>query len=259
MPDSYLHAPQLREEDVFLASYPRSGNTWMRVMLSYLLYPGIELESLDDIQALVPDIYLGLGDRRKLSVPTVMKTHQPYAHRHEPFRPELYRKVIYLARNPVDVYRSYYDYSLNRSASLDVPPDVFVSKCLAGAWTFGSWHEHVLSWLEAAKENDYLVLKYEDMVLDVSGSLKRVADYLGLERSDDDLSRIVQKTGLGEMRGLAARYSKSMKDKYSVVRKSTERREIRQEFSEQSVQTILSRSREAMVALGYDITASAQA
>ena len=77
---SYVEAPELNPQDVFLVSYPRSGNTWVRFIAANILSPGFYLRfSIKDLNKVVPDIYSGIPAFSRIPEPRLIKTHQPYA------------------------------------------------------------------------------------------------------------------------------------------------------------------------------------
>src|SRR5205085_6950732 len=86
--------------DVFLVSYPRSGNTWLRFLLANALRPA-EPATFATFGEVVPDIY-DETDRelRRRPSPRVLKSHEPFDRR--------YRRGAYLAPPPADVAVSYY-------------------------------------------------------------------------------------------------------------------------------------------------------
>lgn len=65
-------------EDIFLVSYPRSGNTWMRTLLTYLIFK-INPDSLNNLKYYVPDIYYKIPINKMIkSEAYVVKSHEPY-------------------------------------------------------------------------------------------------------------------------------------------------------------------------------------
>ena len=63
--------------DVFLVSYPRSGNTWLRFLLANALRP--EQATFTTVGEVVPDIY-DETDRELLRRPSprILKSHEPF-------------------------------------------------------------------------------------------------------------------------------------------------------------------------------------
>lgn len=182
-------------DDIFLTSFPRSGNTWTRFLIGSLIHQD-EPMSFANIEQRVPDIYVNRDSSLlKMSRPRILKSHQSFEPR--------YRKVIYIVRDPRDVAISFYHYHikmglLNEDSSLEH----FVSRFVAGeVESFGSWGEHVGSWLGARGQSDgFLVLRYEDLLEDTPQELLRVASFLGLSLDQDRIERAIELSSADNMR-----------------------------------------------------------
>ena len=95
----------LNAADVFLSSYPRSGNTWLRFLLLEILTGS--LRNSAQTNDLLPDV----GAHKK-SFAAVAKQRTP-SQTHESYRPE-YKKAIYLVRDARDVVSSEYQFQTSR-------------------------------------------------------------------------------------------------------------------------------------------------
>jgi hypothetical protein len=183
--------------DVFLVSYPRSGNTWFRFLVANTLHPETEV-SFASIPRLVPDIY-DVPDSALLRAPDprVLKSHEPYDGR--------YRRVVSIVRDPADVAVSYLHY-LVKTRVLDDDHDVedFVDRFLAGELDgFGTWGEHVHGWRAARDgDEDFVLLRYEDAIADPAEALRRILSLLGVEADPARIDAAVARSSATELRRL---------------------------------------------------------
>ena len=161
-------------DDVFLVSYPRSGNTWARFLLGNLIYPNDSV-TFSNVESRIPEIYFN-RDRflRQLPRPRMLKSH-------ECFQPH-YPRVIYMVRDPRDVAVSFYHHNVKaRNIADDYPVASFVPRFIAAEFDrkFGSWRDNVLSWTVLRKDAPrFLMLRYEDMKQDPIQALTKVVDFL---------------------------------------------------------------------------------
>lgn len=188
----------------WIASYPKSGNTWARFLAANLLFGRVE--SAADLNRLVPDIHE--TDERALppTQPTLIKTHLAFSPgmrwaRHT-------AAAIYVARNPVDTMGSNFHYA-RRTGELrgDNPIDQFAAAFMANQglvkWKrrgFGSWTEHVDSWLSREKDFPLLVLRYEEMLADATGAAKKICQFLKLSKSDTEIEQAAANSSFDAMR-----------------------------------------------------------
>ena len=183
--------------DLFLVSYPRSGNTWFRFLVANALHPETEA-SFASIGTLVPDIY-DTPDWALLRTPDprVLKSHEPYDRR--------YRRVVYLVRDPADVALSYLHYLIKmRTLDDGHGAEAFAERFLAGELdTFGTWGEHVRGWLDAREgDANFLLLRYEDALVDPAGALARILALLGLEADRARIDVAVARSSAANLRRL---------------------------------------------------------
>jgi len=185
-------------DDVFLTSYPRSGNTWTRFLVGNLVYQNEPVTFLT-VERLVPDMYKS-SDRvlRNLPRPRILKSHECFDPR--------YKKVIYIVRDPRDVAVSNYHWELKlRSVRDGFPIEDFVPRWMEPQFwpRIGSWGDHVTSWLSTRQGNKgFLLLRYEDLKQDPQRALAQAAEFLGIEPSMERLNRAVELSSAENMRKL---------------------------------------------------------
>jgi len=185
-------------DDVFLTSYPRSGNTWTRFLVGNLVHPDEPITFLN-VERLVPDMYKHSDRRlRGLPRPRILKSHECFDPR--------YKKIIYVVRDPRDVAISNYHWEMKqRSVRDDYPIEAFVQRWMDGVYwgRVGCWADHVTSWLSTRQGREgFLLLRYEDMVTDPEKELAKVARLLGIDAAPDRLARAVKLSSADRMRRL---------------------------------------------------------
>jgi hypothetical protein len=110
-----------------------------------------------------------------------------------------------MVRDPRDVAISYFHYLVKmRVIDEDYSPEAYIAKFVRGDWDpFGSWGDHVGGWLGArAGKKSFLLLRYEDMLGDPGRELERVAAFLGLSVSGEQIAQAVESSSFNRMRTL---------------------------------------------------------
>lgn len=184
-------------DDVFILSFPKSGNTWTRFLIANLVYPETPAD-FSNINRLTPDPEsLSKREMARMPRPRIIKSHQYFDPR--------YKRVIYVVRDPRDVALSQFHFHRKRGLIEDsYPPDKFVARFVAGETShYGSWGENVASWL-ATRENrpGFLLLRYEDMLENAARELKRVASFLEIPPDAERIANAVRRSSAEEMRKL---------------------------------------------------------
>jgi hypothetical protein len=193
---------------VWFASYPKSGNTWLRFLLEAYRRSGVldindmRITTSDGgatiIQGVSPLPFKDLGYRgemllrpaalmnllARLSRPTWVKTHfanvQPEGLPHC-IPKEMTEKAVYVVRDPRSVFLSF---SKFYRLPIEMTADAMSSEefTIGGDGVFatqllGSWSAHVASWV-SEKNYPVHVVKYEDMIADAGKELTEVLEFL---------------------------------------------------------------------------------
>ncbi len=209
---------------VWLASYPKSGNTWLRVFLANYIYNSDKPIPINQVHR------VGIGDSNSKAYRLVTKeafdpTNPRQSIRIRPavlksitnnkadinlvkthcengiafgsvlIPPELTRSAIYIMRNPLDMivsYASHYGNDLDDAIGGIARKD---NSLLGGGDTvyqfLGTWSNHVIGWSKARKF-PVLTLRYEDMLKDPHEAFDRVIHHIGLPIDRDRLERSVR-------------------------------------------------------------------
>jgi hypothetical protein len=184
-------------DDVFLVSFPKSGNTWTRFLLANLIYP-LEPATFANIHRLIPDPEgTAKRDFDRMRKPRIIKSHDCFDPR--------YPRVIYIVRDPRDVVVSQYHYHRKLRKILDDSPiENFVARFLAGdTCPHGSWGQHVVSWLATRQEQSrFLLLRYEDMIADTAREMEKIVKFIGIASGPEQIVQAVERSSAGRMRQL---------------------------------------------------------
>jgi hypothetical protein len=252
-------APPRRDVDIFpddrlLVSYPRSGNTWVRFLIANVMSPD-EPATFANIEDRIPDIYKNRGrPLDHVARPRLLKSHESFDPR--------YGAVIYIVRDPRDVVVSYYHYQRKVRRIRDrFPLDRYVARFVSGTVArYGSWGEHVASWLAAGRGHSaFLLLRYEDLLDHPLRELDRVAAFLHLPRTHRQIAEAVELSSIDRLRTLEA----AQADEWITTRgtrkdipfiRAGSRGGWRSVLSEQSVGQIEAAWGDLMRTFGYELT-----
>ncbi len=209
---------------IWIASYPKSGNTWFRLFLTALLenrVPGeLDFNALDkipiascrkifdartglesselsanEIRALRPEVYRHLSQQAK--DPLYFKVHDAcskLANGRYLFEPEVTRAVIYILRNPLDIavsWASFFSHSLEKSIANICDTDLALARnphklSPQLMQQLSDWSSHVLSWTNGP--HPICILRYEDMVRAPVETFARAIAFLQLNRTEKQIA-----------------------------------------------------------------------
>lgn len=190
-----FHA-SIRQSDVFLCTYPKSGTTWLGFLLAQVLKPD-EAEPLDlkSFGKYVPDVNLlytkrgSLARYADLADPRFFLCHATHDAK--------LAKVVYVVRDPRDTMVSYWHYRKFLSPDFNQS----LGEYLAGTdhWPC-DWDAHVAGWLLPRRHPGLLLVKYEDLHRDAAAVLRGVLEFAGVEVSADRIAAAVEASGFDRMR-----------------------------------------------------------
>ena len=234
-----LPTSQIDEEDVIVASYPKSGVTWFQNLIAGVVYGiNVQYASFEFILEVVP--VLERPYYKRYQTPTFFKTHN---------RPRpAYRRVVYLVRDARDVMVSYYHFLQAQGENIDW---VAVAE---GNVRYGHWHEHVEAWLENPYAADMLIIHYEDLLREPVRELRRFCDFIQEERPDAFLQWAVDNASFEKMKARERRFG--MPNEFPRDR-SFMRRGIAGSYKDELEKSVLDRlmghARNTLEELGYEV------
>ncbi|PUT40448.1 sulfotransferase [Legionella taurinensis] len=241
----------------WLASYPKSGNTWFRIVLSKLLKPAShltvinEMDSIlgspmvanrgwmnkalgfdsaalndDDVDKLRPKTYASYA--ATLKRPVYIKVHDAYTFidEHQPLFPnEGCLGAIYFIRNPLDVAISLahhvqcpLDWSIHMMEQPGFEVPLPGQRDKQLRQKLLSWSLHVESWT-LLPDFPVLVLRYEDMLMDPVTSFSKALHFLNLHFTLEEITQAIEDSSFEKLQDFERQFGFKEKQNGSFFRK----------------------------------------
>jgi len=190
----HFEVPSSRDyaRHVLLASFPKSGNTWLRFVVSNVnaLASGEGGVNFSTINHFSPAIRgnRGLISARQVEgYPLFLKTHFPYVDGFSGY------PSVVIVRNPFKVIPSYCNYLQLQHSKRFADPDEFYFHWRYG---FNAWSNFMTSWQDKAT----VVLRYEDVQADPLNTLREMYRAIGYEIGDGLLSEAINLSSRDKMK-----------------------------------------------------------
>lgn len=220
---------------VWLASYPKSGNTWMRVLLTNYLrnadapadinkldggpiasarlwfdeWAGVEASALSDavIERLRPEVYRRMAAESRETL--FMKVHDAWRRTGRStslFPSDVTAGVVYILRNPLDMATScahHWGVTVDKAVENMCDPDFSLARSLGGLTDqlrqfMGSWSGHAQSWLDDSGLPLHVV-RYEEMLRGPELAFGQVVRFCGLPFDEARVRKAVAFSGFSEL------------------------------------------------------------
>ncbi|XP_051212939.1 cytosolic sulfotransferase 5-like [Lolium perenne] len=238
-----------RPTDVFLATFPKSGTTWLKALAFCILNrtahppsggadhhhplrrgnPHDLVAFLEENPGLIAADYAAGEDELygDLPSPRLLSTHLPYSLLPHGIT-DGESKMVYVCREPKDTLVSFWNFHEKIKAGLD--PSIFSASGASSTQTFeeafelycqgkslaGPQWRHVLEYWQASRRrpDHVLFLRYEDMLRHPEENLRRLAAFMGCPFSPDEeaagvVRDVVQLCSIGTLKTIEVNRSGS--------------------------------------------------
>ncbi|XP_008565965.1 PREDICTED: amine sulfotransferase-like [Galeopterus variegatus] len=194
---------EIRDDDVFIITYPKSGTIWTQQILSLIYFEGHRnrtenVETIDRAPFLEYNIRnMNFIDRPS---PRLFTSHIPYYLAPKGLKNKR-AKIVYVYRNPKDVLISYFHFSKLVVTLEDTDTiEHFMKKFLDGKVVGSLWFDHIRGWYEHKHDFNILFMMYEDMKKNLRSSVLKISGFLEKELSEEDVDAIVRQATFQSMK-----------------------------------------------------------
>ena len=217
---------QPRDDDIIIATPYKSGTTWMQEIVLHLVFIGSEIPYREEVSPWLDARFRPLAE---VLSQLENQRHRRFIKTHLaldglPYHSQV--KYIVVGRDPRDVFMSMWNhYTGHTPGTFDfingisgrvgdpfpIPPDDihdFWRDWIRRGWFdweqegypyWGNMH-HVQSWWNYRHLPNILPVHFADLLANAPGQIRRIADFLDIAGSDEQISQIAQATSLTAMR-----------------------------------------------------------
>lgn len=226
-----------REGDVFITSFPKTGTHWIAEIVKQIIYrrdpKGLRLGRKWHSELAI--IEFGPASKFQiidhLPVPRrIFSCHlPPYLINLEKIR-KCKAKIIYIYRNPKDQTVSWYHFSrkvphAKSKEFKDLYPDnwnQFIKNYFNGEMPTeqrqGEWYpDHILSWYKHRDDENVMFVAYEDLSKDLPSEIRKVAKFLDVELTEEEVAEASVKCSFDYMKKTAS--GTHLQDHFQLFRK----------------------------------------
>ncbi len=213
----------IRDGDIIIATYPKSGTTWMQQIVAQLVFNGKSGAPLGELS---PWLEFRLEPRREKLAALAAQAHRRFYKSHSPsdaieFSP--IAKYVYVARDGRDVVWSMHNMHASFKAffyeAINAPPgpygpplqppvpsvvEYFRTWLADDGLPWWSFWDNVRSWWAVRDLPNVLLVHFDDLKRDLPGEIDRIAAFLGFDISTLDCATIVEHCSFDYMKREAA-------------------------------------------------------
>lgn len=197
--DIYFYQLEERDSDIYIVTFPKSGTTWVQVIVYNLLTEGnMDFEHIYDVSPwLSNQAHIGKSPDtvNQLPSPRFFKSHDKY----ERFNSDFRNKIIYVYRDGKDVAASYFHHNKNY-LDQDLTFDKNFENLFSDLNKPLNWFKYNRDWMENKHGFNILYVSYEDLKQNFVPTLHMIAGFLGVQLTPEIIERTKRYTSFEYMK-----------------------------------------------------------
>lgn len=202
---------KFRDDDIIIATYAKSGTTWVQQIVSQLIFDGQEGLNVAEMS---PWLDLRVPPKEVKLQAVEAQTHRRFLKTHLPVDALVFSdkaKYIYIARDGRDVVWSLYNHHANANQAwyealndtpgrvgppIEPPPAdivVYFREWLEkDGYPFWSFWENIKTWWDIRDLPNVHLLHFEALKRDMPGEIRRIADFIDVSISEERWEALVE-------------------------------------------------------------------
>ena len=213
-----------RDDDIVIATYAKSGTTWVQQIIGQLLFDGLEDTGVAEMS---PWLDLRVPPK-EVKLPMVeAQTHRRFLKTHLPVDALVFSeqaKYIYIGRDGRDVLWSLYNHHANANAAwyealndtpgrvgppIEPPPESITQYYHdwldQDGYPFWSFWENLRSWWAIRDLPNVYLLHFANLKTDMPGEIRRLAEFIGTPIDESKWESILHHCSFDYMKANAAK------------------------------------------------------
>lgn len=213
---------RFRDDDIVIATYAKSGTTWLQQIVAQLVFRGDIRGAVGDLS---PWVDLRVVPREEMLAMLEAQAHRRFLKTHLPvdalvFSPKA--KYIYIARDGRDVVWSFFNHfrnasdflydALNDTPGRVGPPMPRLPDDIRAVWRrwidndgepFWPFWENIRSWWQVRSLPNVQLLHFANLKADLESEMRRIARFLDIEIEEQLWPTLVERCGFDHMKANA--------------------------------------------------------
>lgn len=205
-----------RVSDVYIVTYPKSGTTWMQVIVHNIIGSGnMNFDHIYDVSPWLTNmIFNGESPKsvNELPSPRYFKSHDKY----EKFQKGFINKIIYVYRDGKDVAVSFYHHNKNF-----VNPDLVFDDNFENHFSNLdkplNWFKYNREWMENKNRLNIHYVSYEELKNNFDDTVRKIARFLNVQLNDETLQRVKTYASFEYMKAHESKFGEKAPERKELV------------------------------------------